>query len=72
MELKWAVGQLLAKKAGAELKKECDSFKRPVEFGHVITTQGYNLRAKYIIHAILHSYDKTSSEDPEKVVINNT
>ena len=71
MELKWAVGQLLAKKAGAELKKECDSFKRPVEFGHVISTQGYNLRAKYIIHAILHSYDKTSSEDPEKVVINN-
>uniref|UniRef100_A0A1X7U0T8 Macro domain-containing protein n=1 Tax=Amphimedon queenslandica TaxID=400682 RepID=A0A1X7U0T8_AMPQE len=67
LELKGVVGQVLAKQAGPELKKECDALKKPIEFGSVIATKGHSLKAKYILHAILHSCG-TSIEESEKVL----
>lgn len=69
LELKAAVGQVLAKKAGPELKKECDAMKTPINYGSVIATKGYNLKAKHILHVILHSCN-SSDDESEKVSLN--
>ena len=43
--------------------------KTPINYGSVIATKGYNLKAKYILHVILHSCN-SSDDESEKVSLN--
>ena len=48
-----------------ELQKECFS-KSPIKTGEAVITNGYNLKAKYIIHAagpVYSSYSDTKAEE---------
>ena len=64
-ELRWGsgvCGAIFNKAGGEALQKECKK-KAPVECGCAAITSGYNLDAKYVIHAVGPKYYENSKED---------
>ena len=52
-ELRWGsgvCGAIFNKAGGYKLQEECDKLS-PIKTGEAVITNGYNLKAKYIIHA---------------------
>ena len=59
------------KKAGWDiLQKECYE-KGPIKTGEAIETKGYNLKAKYIIHAAGPIYFNYSKEESKRLLSNS-
>ena len=61
------VGKVLSKAAGPRLEAECKSVTKPITVGDIVTTGGYNLKSKHIIHVVLPGYSGANSE---QVIIN--
>lgn len=54
-------GAIFEKANSLELQEECNKLA-PIKTGEAIITSGYNLKAKYIIHAVGPQYRDSSSE----------
>lgn len=50
-----------------ELQKECDTLS-PIKTGEAVITKGYNLKAKYVIHAVGPKYYENSVEDNKRLL----
>ena len=64
--LRWGsgvCGAIFQKANGLKLQQECDKLA-PVNTGDAVMTKGYDLKARYIIHAVGPIYSG-SSKDPE-------
>ncbi len=55
------VATALKTHAGPGLEEECDSTKKPLKTGDVITTGAHSLSAQYILHIVLPSYKEKNS-----------
>ena len=53
-------GAIFNEAGSYELQKECDKLS-PIKTGEAVITRGYNLKAKYIIHAVGPQYRDDSS-----------